>query len=81
MSRAMNKVGKKIYEKMVKPAVVFGNEIWAVSEMDMKGLSTRETKIFRRVYGPVVEQGMWRVRTDQELRELYSDPGIVADIK
>jgi hypothetical protein len=53
---------------MVKPAVVFGSEIWAVAEMDMKELSTWETKIFRRVFGPVVEQGIWRVRTDQDLR-------------
>jgi len=66
---------------MVKPVVVFGNEIWAVAEMDMKGLSTWEKKIFRRVYRPVVEQGMWRVRTDQELRELYNDVDIAADIK
>jgi hypothetical protein len=33
------------------------------------------------MYGPVVEQGIWRVRTDQELRELYKDLDIVADIK
>ena len=65
----------------IKRAVVFGSEMWAVAEMDMKGLSTWETKIFRKVYGPVVEQGMWRVRTDQELRKLYNDLGIVADIK
>ena len=71
----MNKAGKK----MVKPVVVFGSEIWAVAEMDRKGLSTWEAKIFRRVYGPVVEQGMWRVRTDQELGKLYNDLGIVAD--
>jgi hypothetical protein len=38
-------------------------------------------KIFRRVYGPVVEQGIWRIRTDQELRELCNSLGIVADIK
>ena len=52
-----------------------------MAELDIKGLSTWETKIFRKVCGPVVEQGMWRVRTDQELRRLYNDLGIVADIK
>ena len=35
----------------------------------------------RRIYGPVVEQGIWRLRTNQELRELYKDLGIVVDIK
>jgi hypothetical protein len=33
------------------------------------------------IYGPVVEQGIWRVRTNQELRELCKDLDIVADVK
>jgi len=63
----MSKAGKKVYKKMGKPVVVFGSEIRAVAEMDKERLSTWETKIFRRVYEPVVEQGICRVRTDQEL--------------
>jgi hypothetical protein len=36
----------------------------------------------RRIrYGSVVEQGMWRIRTNQEVRELYKDLNKVADIK
>jgi hypothetical protein len=41
--------------------------------MDMKRVGTREKKILRSVYGPVVEQGIWRIRTNHELRELYKD--------
>jgi hypothetical protein len=37
MSKA---VKTKIYKKMAKPAVVFGSKMWAIIEMDMKGLST-----------------------------------------
>jgi hypothetical protein len=33
------------------------------------------------VYGPVVEQGIWRIRNNQELRELCKDLDIAADIK
>jgi hypothetical protein len=29
----------------------------------------------------VVEEGVWRIRTNQELRELYKDVDIVEDIK
>ena len=36
-------------------------------------------EILRRVHGPVVEQGMWKIRTNQELRELYENLDIVAD--
>jgi hypothetical protein len=44
-------------------------------------LGAWERKILRRVYGPVVERGMWRIKTDRELRELDKDLDIVADIK
>jgi hypothetical protein len=42
--------------------------------------STWERVILRRIHGPVVEQGIWRVNTEWELRELYKDLDIVADI-
>ena len=58
-----------------------GNETWPVTEMDMKRLNTRERKISRRIYGPIVEQGIRRIRTDQEFRELYKDLDLAADIK
>jgi len=62
---------------MVKTAVVFGSETWAMIDMDMKRLCTRE----RWIYGPMVKQGIWRIRTNQELRELYKDLNIAANIK
>ena len=34
-----------------------------------------------RIYGPVVQQGIWRTTTNQEMRELYKDLDTVADIK
>jgi hypothetical protein len=61
----------KIYKTRVKPALVFGSETWAMAEMDMKRLSTWERKILRKIYGPVAEQGIWRIRTNQELKWLY----------
>jgi len=57
----------------MKPTVVLGSETCAVTAMDME--------ILKSIYGPVVEQGIWRVRKDQELRWVYKDLGIVVDIK
>jgi len=54
----------------VKAAVGFGGGKWAVAEMDMNRLDTWKRGILRRIYGPVVEQGIWRKRTDQELRKI-----------
>jgi hypothetical protein len=60
---------------------VCGSETRAVAEMDMNSLGTREREILRRIDGPAVEQGIWEIRTDQELKELYTDIDIVAGIK
>jgi hypothetical protein len=55
----------KIYKMMVKPAVMFGSETWAMAEMDMTRMVTQERKVRRRIYGPVVQQGTWSIRTNQ----------------
>ena len=51
-----------------------------MTEMDMKRLGMQEREILRRIYGPLVEHGIWRVRNNQEIRELQKDPDIVGDI-
>jgi hypothetical protein len=38
-----------IYKMMVKSVVVYGCETWAVAEVGMKRLNTRERKILRRI--------------------------------
>jgi hypothetical protein len=47
----------------------------------MKGLNIWEEKVLRKIYGPVVEQGVWRIRKNQGLRNLFRYLGKVADIK
>jgi len=59
---------------------VSATETWAMIVMDMKILRTWERRILR-THGPVVEQAIWRIRTDQELREPYKDLDTVTDIK
>ena len=66
---------------MVKPVIVYGSETWAMTVMGVKRLGTLERKILRRREGLVVEQGIWRVRTEQVQRELYQDLDTVEDIK
>ena len=34
-----------------------------------------------RLYGPLVEQGIWRIRTNKDFRQLYKELDKVADIK
>jgi hypothetical protein len=43
-------------------------------------LSTWRRKILRRIYGPMVQQGIWRIRINQQLRKLHKYPDIGANI-
>jgi hypothetical protein len=47
-----------MYKMIMKPFAVCGSEIWAMTEMDMKGQGTRDKRILRRIQGPMVEQGV-----------------------
>ena len=79
--RAISKAVKyKIYIMLVKPVVVYGSETWTMTEIDMKRLNTWERKILR-IYGPVLEQGIWRIRSNQKLWGIYKNLGILADMK
>jgi len=52
-----------------------------MTDMDMKGLGIWERKILRRICAPATDQGIRRIKTNQEMRELYKDLDIVAYIK
>jgi hypothetical protein len=58
----------EIFKTMAKPDVVCGSGTPAITEICMKRLSIWERKILRRMYGPVAEKGMWKIRANQELK-------------
>jgi hypothetical protein len=81
-SRTVSRIVKiKIYKSIFQPIVMFGCEAWSMTEKDRTRLNMWERKILRKVYGPVTEQGIWRIRRNEELRELYKAPDLVVDIK
>ena len=61
--------------------IIYISTSWTMTEMDKKRLGIWERKILRRTYGPLGEQGIWRISTNQELRELYKELGILAGFK
>jgi hypothetical protein len=38
-------------------------------------------KILRKIYGPKSEQGVWRIRSNLEIQNMYKSPDIVTEIK
>jgi len=53
---------------MANSDVVCGSGTPAIAETDMKRLSVWERKILGKVYGPVAEKGMRKIRANQELK-------------
>jgi hypothetical protein len=51
-----------------------------VSDNDERSLRTWERKVLRKIYGPVYDNGIWRIRTNIEMM-LYQELDIVAEIK
>jgi hypothetical protein len=47
--------------------------------MDMKRLNTWERKMMMKICGPMVEKGIWRIRTNHELQEQYRNLDIIAN--
>jgi hypothetical protein len=48
-----------------------------MTRMNKKILNTWDREILRRIYGHVVEQGIWRIRNNKELMELRKDIDVV----
>ena len=57
--------------------LTYGSETWVLSKQDEHRLSIFECKILRRIYGPLMDRGSWRIRTNQELYQLCGENDIV----
>jgi hypothetical protein len=44
---------------------VYGCETRAVTGVNLTRLGTWERKTLRRIHGPVVEQGIWKIRNNK----------------
>jgi hypothetical protein len=70
-----------MYKTIIRPVVTYGSETWCVSANDERSFRTWERKVLRKIYGPVYDNGIWRIRTNKELMALYQELDIVAEIK
>jgi hypothetical protein len=46
--------------------------------IEEKAIITCKRKILRRIFGSKKEDGIWKIRTNKELTELYNNPDIEA---
>lgn len=75
------KLKKLVYRTIIRPVVLYASETWVPTRREETLLNTWERRVLRKIYGPICENGQWRIRTNKEVYELYDEPTIVAEYK
>ena len=70
-----------IYRTLVRPVVTYGSESWTLTMEEERALAVFERKILRKIYGPVKENELWRIRRNDELEAVIKGENIVGFIK
>jgi len=72
----------KLYWTLIRPIVTYACETWFLKENIIQKLMVFERKILRKTFGPTKEvNGLWRIKTNEELDELIKRKNIIRFIK
>lgn len=70
-----------LYRTLIRPVVTYGSETWTLTKDLERQLLVFERRVLRRIFGPIRDGDLWRVRHNDELRRLFKEPDIVQFIK
>jgi hypothetical protein len=62
----------QIYRTLVRPVVTYGSESWTLCMEEERTLAVFERKILRKIYAPVKEKELWRIRRNDELEAIIN---------
>ena len=71
----------QIYRTLVLLVVSYGSESWTLTIQEERALAVFERKILRKIYIPVKEKELWRIRRNDELEAIIKGENIVRFIK
>jgi hypothetical protein len=71
----------KLYRTAIRPTVAHASENWVLRQSIIQKLLVFERKILRRILGPMKENQIWRIKTNEELDKLIKHRNIVNYIK
>jgi hypothetical protein len=60
---------------------MYGCESWSLTKNEENKTNIFKRKILRKIYGPTNDNGVWRIRYNQELYRLYNEPDIIKMVK
>ena len=71
-----------MYTTLVRPIVTYACETWVLKENIKTKLRVFQRKVLRRIYGPTKEKdGVWRIKSNEELNRLTGNKNIIYYIK
>jgi hypothetical protein len=73
----------KIYKIIILPVVLYGCETSSLMLREEHRLRVFENRVLKRIFGPKRDEvtGEWRMLHSEELRNLYSSPDIIRQIR
>jgi hypothetical protein len=52
----------KLYKTLIRPVLACGCETWVLSKSDEARLGVFERKVLRAIFGPINDNGEWRIK-------------------
>ena len=71
----------QIYKTLIRPVVTYGSKTWTLTISDENLLRIFERNIPRKIYGPIQDGDIWRIRNNEELNRSIKGEDIVKFIK
>jgi hypothetical protein len=71
----------QIHKTPLRPIVTYGAETLTLTLTEENALRRFETKVLWKIYGPVMDKGVWRIRCNFELYRLMGGKDVVRFIK
>jgi len=71
----------KLYHTIIRPIVTYACETWILKDTIINKLLVFERKILRKIFGPINEKGIRRIKTNQELDEIIKHKNIINSIR
>jgi hypothetical protein len=71
----------QIYKTLITPVVTYGAETWTLTVTEEYALRRFERKVLRKIFGPVMDNGVWRIRYNSELHNFMGGEDIVRFVK
>ena len=68
----------QIHKTLIRPVVTYASETWSLTKPYENLLRIFERKILRRIYGPVQEGDIWRIRNNEKLNISINGADIVS---